>query len=433
MTAIVAPAEGPGLALASGSPDEPTGSGERIVTLDFIRGIAVLGILFANITAFGQPTVAYFWPDALPGGATLSDRAVWYFQLVFVDHKFRALFALLFGAGVYLFTERAWARGSGRWLQLRRLCWLLVFGAIHYFLIWHGDILGSYAAAGMMALPMLKWSAKRQLKVGIWIYVIGALVLSVGFGGAYLASVNSEFAERLPEDMRKSIAEAPAATAKGVQESIALYGGDSYLDIVRHMATEEADGFVNALILVPLTETLGIVLIGIALYRMGYFSGGFDERKMRRWGWRALLGGLAYTALVAAWPFVSGFSMFRTFFAFNELARVAQLPIALGAAALLVVNAPRLVQTSLGSRFVATGRMAFSNYFGTSILMLLVFHGWALGLHGQLHRLELMLIVFAIWAAMLLWSKPWLARFRYGLLEWLWRCLTYWRLFPLRR
>jgi uncharacterized protein len=62
-----------------------------------------------------------------------------------------------------------------------------------------------------------------------------------------------------------------------------------------------------------------------------------------------------------------------------------------------------------------------------------VFHGWALGLFGKLHRPELMLIVMAVWAAMLVWSKPWLARFRYGPLEWLWRCLTYWKLFPLRR
>jgi uncharacterized protein len=92
---------------------------------------------------------------------------------VFVDHKFRGLvLAAVRRRGVPVPPSargRAW---SGRWLQFRRLAWLLVFGAIHYFLIWHGDILGSYAAAGMMALPMLKWPAKRQLKVGIWIYVL---------------------------------------------------------------------------------------------------------------------------------------------------------------------------------------------------------------------------------------------------------------------
>src|SRR6187431_775672 len=108
MVAGTSATEATALAQAGTTIDEPTGTGERIVTLDLIRGVAVLGILFANITAFGQPVTAYFWPEALPGGATVWDHAVWYFQLIFVDHKFRGLFSLLFGAGVYLFTERAW-------------------------------------------------------------------------------------------------------------------------------------------------------------------------------------------------------------------------------------------------------------------------------------------------------------------------------------
>ena len=418
---------------AAGTPDQPVDAGERLVTLDLIRGIAVLGILFANITAFGQSIDAYFWPEALPGGPTAGDRAVWFFQLVFVDHKFRGLFSLLFGAGVYLFTERAWARGSGRWLQFRRLCWLLVFGAIHYFLIWRGDILGTYAATGMMVLPMLKWPARRQLKVGIWLYVLGTLALGVGIGGAYLVSAVPQVAANAPEDSVKSVTEAPQKALAETPKAIELYGGDSYPAIVRHVVTEESGGYLSGLTIVPLSETLGLVLIGIALFRMGFFSGGFDSAKMRKWGWRGLILGLAFTALIALWPFVAGFTMFRTLLTFNVLARLAQLPIALGAAALLVVYGPGLAQTGLGSRFVATGRMAFSNYLGTSILMLFVFHGWALGLFGQLHRPGLMLIVFAVWAAMLLWSKAWLARFRYGPLEWLWRCLTYWKLFPLRR
>ena len=100
MTASVAPAPEPDPAFGGDTPDEPTGTGERLVTLDLIRGVAVLGILFANITAFGQPLTSYFWPEALPGGPTVWDRAVWFFQLVFVDHKFRGLFSLLFGAGM---------------------------------------------------------------------------------------------------------------------------------------------------------------------------------------------------------------------------------------------------------------------------------------------------------------------------------------------
>ena len=91
------------------------------------------------------------------------------------------------------------------------------------------------------------------------------------------------------------------------------------------------------------------------------------------------------------------------------------------------------VSGGLAERVSAAGRAAFSNYLGTSILMLLVFHGWGLGLFGALGRSELYLVMLFTWVLMLLWSKPWLERFRFGPLEWVWRCLTYRKLFPLRR
>ena len=138
------------------------------------------------------------------------------------------------------------------------------------------------------------------------------------------------------------------------------------------------------------------------------------------------------TVPFALWPLLTGFPFMITVASFNAFARLGQLPMVLGIAALLVVHAPTLAATSVGGRLVATGRTAFSNYLGTSILLLFVFHGWAIGLVGRLHRPELLLIVLGVWLLMLLWSKPWLARFRYGPLEWLWRCLTYGKLFPLR-
>src|SRR6186997_1020236 len=102
--------EGPAATPASGMPDEPVAGDERIVALDFIRGIAVLGILFPNIVAHGDAILSYFWPPNLPGGATEADKAFWLFQLVLIDGKFRGLFTLLFGAGMVLFMERGWAR-----------------------------------------------------------------------------------------------------------------------------------------------------------------------------------------------------------------------------------------------------------------------------------------------------------------------------------
>ena len=155
--------------------------------------------------------------------------------------------------------------------------------------------------------------------------------------------------------------------------------------------------------------------------------------RRRRWGLIGIVGGALLTLPIALWPYRTGFDFFTTLFVFNGIGRIGQLPMALGLAALLVLWAPRATQGWLGSRFAAAGRMAFSNYLGTSIVMMFVFHGWALGLFGQLGRVELIGVVLLTWAAMLAWSQSWLDRFRYGPLEWLWRCLTYGKVFPLRR
>ena len=415
------------------TPDQPVRGAERLVTLDFIRGIAVLGILFANITAFGQPYMAYFWPQALAEPATAGDKLVWLFQTIFIDNKFRGLFSLLFGAGIYLFMERAWARGRGAGLQFRRLAILLVFGLTHYFLIWRGDILTVYAVSGMLALLMLRWSARKQLVVGLVLYVFGLLAMVAMMGGNLAAANSPKVAAQLDEATRAQLAQAPQDALEGAREEIALYREGSYPEIVEKTVTEDSGQLVQEVLLVVPTETLALVLIGMALFRMGFFSGGMDPAKMRRWGWIGVIAGVLITVPIALLAYRADFPFFLTLFVFNGLARVGQLPMVLGLAALLVLWAPTAAQGWLGSRFGAAGRMAFSNYLGTSIMMMFVFHGWALGLFGELNRLELFGVVAATWALMLAWSRPWLAHFRYGPLEWLWRCLTYGKLFPLRR
>ena len=422
-----------GAPVEAGTPDQPVRGADRLVSLDFIRGIAVLGILFANITAFGQPYMAYFWPEALAEPATAGDKNVWLFQTIFIDHKFRGLFSLLFGAGVYLFMERAWARGRSRWLQFRRLGWLLGFGLLHYFLIWRGDILAAYAVAGMLALPTLKWSAKRQLTVGLVAYALGFLLMAALMGANYAAAHLPQAQAAMTAKQRQEVAEAPQRSLENAREEVTLYREGGYAEIVATTAREESGNLLTEILFVPLTETIALMLIGMGLYRMGFFSGAFDPAKMRRWGLIGIVGGALLTLPIALWPYRTGFDFFTTLFVFNGIGRIGQLPMALGLAALLVLWAPRATQGWLGSRFAAAGRMAFSNYLGTSIIMMFVFHGWALGLFGQLGRVELIGVVLVAWTAMLAWSKPWLARFRYGPLEWLWRCLTYGKVFPLRR
>jgi uncharacterized protein len=403
----------------------------RIASLDFIRGIAVMGILAANIVAFGQPFNAYMYPDGfLTEHGPLSDQ-LWIAQFVVIDGKMRGLFTLLFGAGIYLFMKRAWARGATRWLQVRRLLILLVFGLIHHFFIWRGDILFYYAAVGLVVLLFIKLSARAQLIIGLSGYLAGALfyaamMVPLHFIAETPFGNRAEFAE-----MRTNLeAEQARALKDDAVEANLVQDGD-YASLVAHRLDEHAaDPTINLLIFAP--ETLPLMLIGMALYRMGLFSGGLDARRQRRWGWIGLAVGGALTFLIALWAQGTGFSYWGTLAAFVGISPIPRLMMVVGLAALLALWGA-VARGWLAERVSAAGRAAFTNYLGTSVVMMLVFEGWAGGLFGKLTRPELYLVVAATWVLMLAWSKPWLDRFRYGPLEWLWRSLTYGRVMPLRR
>jgi uncharacterized protein len=410
----------------------PVAASARIGTLDFIRGLAVMGILAANIVAFGQPMEAYMYPAAFKVDAGDPGGWMWIAQFILIDGKMRGLFTLLFGAGVYLFMEKAWAKGATRGLQAWRLVILMAFGLIHFFFIWMGDILFYYALFGLVLLACLKWSIKAQLWAGLVGYTLGALAFGAMFTMMW-AVADTPFGESAPpliEQRAGMIDGIDDALARGEVPNAAIESGD-YGALVTHRVTEQwNEPLMNALLFG--FETLPLMLIGVALYRLGFFSGGFDRGKMLRWGWIGLIvGGLAHLAIGLTIQ-SGGFTFYGTLAAFVGWSVLPRLWMVLGMAALLVVYAPSATGW-LGDRVRAAGRAAFTNYLGTSVLMMLVFHGWALGLFGELNRPQLYIVVVLAWAVMLAWSKPWLDRFRYGPLEWLWRSLTYRQVMPLRK
>jgi uncharacterized protein len=408
----------------------PTGPDGRLPALDFIRGIAVLGILFSNIVAFAHPSLAYYWPPALPQPARPGDAAMWAVQYVAIDGKMRGLFSLLFGAGMVLFADRARASGAGGGLQLRRLVLLGLFGVLHYLFLFTGDILMTYAVAGLLVTGALGWPARRLLVLGIAGFLIGALYFAVPLAASAALEQSAQYRTGMPQAWQE-IRQSWQYELDWAQTEQAVYGGDSLVAILAHVAWQLPGGLTSS-VTFALFEAAPLMLIGMGLYRMGLFSGPPNDR-LRRAGW-ALLGlGTVLTLPLAGWAWAAGFPPQLTSFIFQGIGIVPRLPLIVGLAIVLAGAAPRAVQTAPGRRVAAAGRMAFSNYIGTSFIMMLVFQGWALGLFGVLHRIELALVVVAGWAAMLAWSAPWLARFRQGPLEWLWRCLTYGRMFPFRR
>jgi len=409
----------------------PARLAERIGSLDLMRGIAVLGILAANIVAFGQPFSAYMFPETFLVPAGDDGGWMWIAQFVLIDGKMRGIFTVLFGVGLYLFMERAWARGQTRWLQARRLFFLMLFGMVHFFFIWRGDILFYYAVIGFIALLCLDWSPKDQLKVGLLGYFAGAIFYALMMLPLHFIA-DASFGQNV------AMAETRVGLEEGKQEALAddviesgLKQSGDYIGFVEHRFSEHwFEPLTNVLFLG--LESLPLMLIGMGLYRLGFFNGGIDPGRMRFWGWIGFLGGSLLHLLIGLWVQSIGFTYYGTLAAFVGVSPLPRLMMVLGIMALLAVYGPGW-KGWLAQRFAAAGRAAFTNYLGTSILMLLVFHGWALGLFGELNRPQLYLVVLSAWIVMLAWSKPWLERYRYGPLEWLWRCLTYRKMFPLKR
>ncbi|MEM6584337.1 MAG: DUF418 domain-containing protein [Pseudomonadota bacterium] len=405
---------------------------QRISSLDFIRGLAVMGILAANIVNFGQPSSAYFWPEAFlvdvgdPGGVQ------WIAQFILVDGKMRGLFTLLFGAGMYLFMERAWARGSTRWLQVWRLVVLLGFGLAHFYLIWMGDILAMYATLGFVALGFMRLEAGTQIRVGLFGYALGCILLGGMFLADYLSTETQAFGSspELLEQQALAATQFETSQADEAKISALMQSGDYAGLVAERFKQQWFMPLINPLLFG--LETLPLMLIGMGLYRQGFFSDGFDPAKMKRWGWAGVGIGGALTLALALFVKSTGFNFNAANGALIGWSMLPRLLMTLGLAALLVEYS-KSATGWLAARITAAGRAAFTNYLGTSVVMMIVFQGWGLGLFGQLNRPGLYLVTFLAWVLMLAWSQPWLERFRYGPLEWLWRCLTYRQLFPLRR
>ena len=178
-------------------------------------------------------------------------------------------------------------------------------------------------------------------------------------------------------------------------------------------------------------ETLGYMLFGMAALRTGFLSGSLRDETYRRIARYGFLVTLPVYLLLAWFIFREAFSpvvLLTCSLAATVLVRPAMI-VAIAAMVILLARDGGWLTGRIG----AAGRAAFTNYLGTSVLMTGLFYGWGLGLYGQLSRAELWLPVFGVWAVMLAWSKPWLDRFHYGPLEWLWRSLSRGELQPMRK
>lgn len=410
--------------------DAPALAAGRIAALDLIRGVAVLGILAINIAGFAGPLIATTTPH-LPHPATPFDEAAYALAFVLFEGKMRALFTILFGASMALFMERMEDAGrDADALQLRRLGWLLLFGYLHFALLWWGDILFTYALCGLAALVCWRAPTKPLVALALAIFALYHAQGMVRSLPPIMAEAQVAAGTAGPgqiADHRKTM----TAKLDHMEDDIALHSGP-WTGLVADKLTAQRF-WPLAVALGAFCETLPLMLIGMAFYRSGFFGGDWPPGRLRLVAGAGLLLGGAATLAALAWVWRVHFPPIAMNALLASWLALPHLLMAAGYAALLMLAMPRLLASRIGARLSAAGRMAFTNYIATSLVMTAIFHGWGLGLFAQVGAAGQWLFVLLGWGLMLAWSKPWLDRFAQGPLEWIWRSLTEWRLRPLRR
>lgn len=407
-------------------------SAKRYLELDALRGFAVMGILAMNIMAFSMPEMAYFSPK-IYGGSDPHDIAAWYTAYILVDGKMRAMFSLLFGASTVLVAQGAVRAGKDAPLtHYSRMLWLAIFGLIHYYFIWFGDILFLYAAIGCLAFLMWEQDAKPLIRWGIVLYIVGFLLMSIFMGMLYLVEMMATQPDAAEEmkGMLTQMYDDMGVTEAKIAEQVTLHRG-SWWDITQYKLTKEwsrpLESLMNGF------ETLPLMMIGMGLLKNGFLLGEASPATYRKWAlWGLGLGGAGFALL--GWFVISrDFAVIDAMNAGMAWTYPFRLLMVIGYIALFILLIRKFAGSGFIARVAAAGRAAFTNYLGMSIVLTAIFYGWGLGLYGSIGRAEVYLFVLGMWALMLLWSKPWLERFRYGPLEWLWRSLARWERQPMRK
>ncbi|WP_254864203.1 DUF418 domain-containing protein [Halovivax gelatinilyticus] len=394
--------------------DGPTPPSERIVALDALRGFALLGILVINIRVFSMPERVLANPT-IYGDFSGANYWAWFVGHVFAEGTFIALFTILFGGGVILFTRRADRGGREPFdLYFWRIGWLLAFGLAHAYLLWYGDILVAYALCGLFVVLLKDLTARVLATVGVLFLAVPSVIEALAGLFADPAIVASTW----------------EPSTASIEAEFAAYRG-SYVDQFSHRIPAAFGRQTSGFLGYTAWRVGGLMLLGMALFKWGVLT---NERTTREYGRLIAVGGAGGIAVILAgvWYVESadwGVEAALFYRQFNYWGSIALAVAYVG----LVMRFCRWRPTGMVSTgLAAVGRTAFSNYILQTVLATSIFYGHGLGLFGHVTRVEALGIVVVIWAIQIPLSVLWLHYFRYGPIEWLWRVLTYRERQPLR-
>jgi uncharacterized protein len=390
-------------------PNAPVPARDRIVAMDVLRGFVLLGILVMNIQSFAMPIAAYANPTAY-GDLTGANLWVWIISHVFFDQKFMTIFAMLFGAGIVLMAARAGDAG-GR-VHRRRMGWLILFGLLHAYVFWYGDILYTYGMCGLLAYLVRDRPAPVLITFAIALILVGCVIP---------ASLGMTLpAEQLIE-LRDT---AWHPTQDVLAREIAAYRG-GFIAQSSHRAPEALTFQTFYFLFFVMWKVLGLMLLGMALFELDIFTARRPPAFYAKLAAAGFGAGLPLVVWGVRENFAHGWSVEYSMFLGGIWNYWGSVLVSIGYAGLLLWIVRSGSFRRVTARLAAVGRMAFTNYIFQTLIATAIFYGHGLGLFGSVERTGQVAIVAVIWVVQLTLSPIWLRHYQFGPLEWLWRSLTY--------
>lgn len=399
----------------------PTEASKRLVSIDILRGFAVLGILVMNIQSYSMPASAYLNPTAFESLES-NHLWVWLVSHVFADQKFMSIFSMLFGASIIMISSKAKKEQlrSGN-LQSRRLLGLLGLGVLHAYLLWSGDVLVAYAICGFLMYYFRTRKSKALFRTGLIFLVVGsAISLILGYSVPFWEPGQYEA-------LRDRIWSPDSAA---IMDEITTYRSNWE----RQMFMRAPSAFeLQTQVFVSDTfwRVSGLMLLGMGFYKKRVFSTKQTKKYYRKMVVYGLGAGLPLVVAGVLLNFHYDWNFRQSFFYFSQLNYWGSILMAIGYVGLIMIIVKAYSRSSLLKRLAQVGRMALSNYLMQSIICSLIFYGHGFGLFGDLDRSAQAFMVVVIWVFLIVFSALWLKFFRYGPFEWLWRSFSYGKVQPI--
>lgn len=422
---------------------------QRIQAIDVTRGFAVLGILLMNIPGFSTHEFFLYWHDAIKGETTVNGL-IFKGSMILFDGKMRGLFTLLFGTGLILFIENKNDNSiQVADLYFKRMMWLLLFGLVDaYLFLWSGDVLYEYAMCGIFAFAFRTMKARNLLLMSLLI-----LFVVIYFSGSSFLERKEKYIEY--KKVEKLIKESKfindeQKTAYGDFKEVSgdflpfskshihnvtenIYDREvkmksDYLTIFEENADEILPYHTKDFFMV-LWESFATILLGMALFKYGFFQEKFNTGILRLFAFIGIplgiiLSGISVLDMVYTQSELIN-AMENRIFSINHIGGIGRIVLTVSYASAIILLCRINWLKSFLLLFANVGRMALTNYIMQTVLCSLYFYGFGLNHYGQYDAKGLLLFVCIIWFIQITYSNIYFRFYQMGPLEWLWKRLTY--------